>query len=66
MPNALSKAGRWLAEKLRDLVEQQGVGVFVGHHREFILRTYQDLISRGVSPDEALLATFRITLRHAL
>lgn len=64
--SGLSKAGRYVVRKLREIAEGPGVKALVQHHREFILRTYQDLISRGISPDEALLATFRATLRHAL
>jgi len=62
----LSKLSSWITDRLWSVVGGRGIAAFVKHHRDFILRTYHDLISRGISPDEALLATFRLTLRHAL
>lgn len=66
MSRSLRKVGRYLLRKLRELAERQGVAAFVSHHREFILATYHKLIAQGVPPDEALLATIRALLRHAL
>lgn len=69
MAKSLRKLGRLFSRSLRGVVkfiEKHGVAEFVRHHKRYILVTYRNIRARGVPEDEAVLATIRALLRHAL